>query len=235
MPERESPLDDVLENVRAALHARRAKLSERVRRIAEALEAYERSVESHLARGFAAEHGLATPAPAALTPERAVHLLDEAVRALPEYAAPAAASPPEAQLRSVPPSPAQSKAPPPLEDKMRFPMLARAVTHAKVVVIGALAGRDRSGTVPPEIGEQLEWIDTERDGVHAVGNLPQRIRHNRVAAVVILDRAVQHKHTEPVVAAARDAKVPVAFAGQGGKASFLRALEHLEAALTGNS
>jgi hypothetical protein len=46
-----------------------------------------------------------------------------------------------------------------------------------------------------------------------------------VAAVLILDRVVQHKHTEPVIAAARDAAV---LAGQGGKASLLRALEQVE-------
>jgi hypothetical protein len=64
--------------------------------------------------------------------------------------------------------------------------------------------------------------------VHAVGNLPQRIRQGRVSGVVILDRIVSHKHTEPVVAAAREARVPVAFAGQGGKASLARALAQLE-------
>jgi hypothetical protein len=39
---------------------------------------------------------------------------------------------------------------------------------------------------------------------------------------------VSHKHTEPVLAAAREAKVPVAFAGQGGKASLLRALAQID-------
>src|SRR6478735_3623323 len=46
--------------------------------------------------------------------------------------------------------------------------------------------------------------------------------------LVIIDRIVSHKHTEPVVAAARDARVPVAFAGQGGKVSLARALAQLE-------
>jgi hypothetical protein len=96
------------------------------------------------------------------------------------------------------------------------------------VIIGALAGREKSGALPAEIAADTEWIDTERDGVHAVGNLPQRIRQGRVSGVVILDRIVSHKHTEPVVAAAREARVPVAFAGQGGKASLARALAQLE-------
>jgi len=43
-----------------------------------------------------------------------------------------------------------------------------------------------------------------------------------------LDRVVSHKHTEPVVAAAREARVPVAFAGQGGRASLARAVAQIE-------
>ena len=97
-------------------------------------------------------------------------------------------------------------------------------------MIGALS-RDRSEAAPAGIGEQIEWIDTERDGVHALGNLPQRIRQGRVAGVIILDRAVKHKHSEPALAAARDAKVPTAFAGQGGRASLERALTQLEGML----
>jgi hypothetical protein len=49
-----------------------------------------------------------------------------------------------------------------------------------------------------------------------------------VAGVVILDRVVSHKHTDPVVAAAREAHVPIAFAGQGGKASLARAVAQIE-------
>ncbi|HEY6723523.1 MAG TPA: hypothetical protein VI197_05800 [Polyangiaceae bacterium] len=82
--------------------------------------------------------------------------------------------------------------------------------------------------LPPELEECTEWVDTERDGIHAIGNLPQRIRQHRVGAVVILDRAVQHKHTEPVLAAARDTNTPVAFAGKGGRGSLLRAVEQLD-------
>jgi hypothetical protein len=49
--------------------------------------------------------------------------------------------------------------------------------------------------------------------------------------LIILDRAVKHKHSEPALAAARDAKVPTAFAGQGGRASLERALTQLEGML----
>ncbi|HYP88668.1 MAG TPA: hypothetical protein VEQ59_10950, partial [Polyangiaceae bacterium] len=111
-----------------------------------------------------------------------------------------------------------------------WPRLRAALASQKLVVIGAMS-RDRSESAPEGIGEHVEWIDTERDGVHALGNLPQRIRQGRVAGVIILDRAVKHKHSEPALAAARDAHVPTAFAGQGGRASLERALTQLEGML----
>jgi hypothetical protein len=39
---------------------------------------------------------------------------------------------------------------------------------------------------------------------------------------------MSHKHTEPVLAAARAAGVPVGFAGQGGNAGIARALRSIE-------
>jgi hypothetical protein len=48
-----------------------------------------------------------------------------------------------------------------------------------------------------------------------------------------LDRAVKHKHSEPALSAARDAHVPTAFAGQGGRVSLERALTQIETMLGG--
>jgi len=203
---------------------------ERVRGIELALEGYRRAVEAQLAREFAREHGFKQPAPAVTTPERAAELLHAAVQALPELREPqstkSAAPDVLAPAVTLPAVGGPSSS---------YPWLLARVARGKIVVIGALSGRDRGPALPHELVDQVEWIDTERDGTHAVGNLPQRVRQGRVAAVVILDRAVQHKHTEPVMAAARDSGVPFAFAGQGGKASLVRALEQLEAALAQSS
>ena len=206
-----SAFDDVVESVRAALNAKRAELSERSAAIEAALRAYERAAELEIAEVFAHAHQLKQPAPGERAAE-AARKLARAVANLPELT-PSVAAPARKSEPSAAPEPAASK--------------PRA--HAgKLVIIGALSGREKSGALPAEIAGDAEWIDTERDGVHAVGNLPQRIRQGRVSGVVILDRVVSHKHTEPVVAAARDAHVPVAFAGQGGKASLLRALAQID-------
>lgn len=205
-----------MESVRAALNAKRGDGAARVASIEAALRGYERALELEIADAFAAEHGLKLPARG----ERALDAarkLARAVAALPELAS--TAEPTSAAKKPVEPKPEMA---PEVEPAKSRP------AGGKLVIIGALSGREKSGSLPLELDADVEWIDTERDGVHAVGNLPQRIRQGRVGAVVILDRIVSHKHSEPVVAAAREARVPLAFAGQGGKAQMARALAQIE-------
>jgi hypothetical protein len=209
-----SAFEDVVESVRAALNAKRGEAAGRVASIEAALRGYERALELEIAEAFATEHGLKLPGRGEHASD-AARKLAKAVAALPELADIGGAARSEA--------PASKGAGPVPEADAAKP---RPV-GGKLVIIGALSGREKSGSLPPELDADVEWIDTERDGVHAVGNLPQRIRQGRVNAVVILDRIVSHKHTEPVVAAAREARVPVAFAGQGGKAQMARALAQI--------
>jgi len=211
-----SAFDDVVESVRAALNAKRAEVAERIATLEKALRGYERALEFEIAESFAIEHHLKQPARQERASEAALRL-SRAVDSLPELVLRAGA-------KSRKPEPE----PEPASEREAVAAPKTRAHPGKLVIIGALAGREKSGALPVEVAADAEWIDTERDGVHAVGNLPQRIKQGRVSGVVILDRVVSHKHTEPVVAAAREAKVPVAFAGQGGKASLTRALLQLE-------
>jgi hypothetical protein len=236
-----SPIDDLLERLRAALAARRRDGTAGIERVEAALASYRRALEQQIATEFAAEHRLKAPPKVGVSVARAAEELRDSLLGLPELA----------QLLSDPPRRLEAsdtatsgsttlKAPPPAKTKAAasdrptlapgWPRLRSVLTSQKLVVIGALS-RDRSESAPEGIAEHIEWIDTERDGVHALGNLPQRIRQGRVAGVIILDRAVKHKHSEPALAAARDAKVPTAFAGQGGRASLERALTQIESML----
>jgi len=208
--------DDVVESVRAALNAKRSEIADRIATLEGALRGYERALEFEIAESFATEHQLKRPARQERAAEAALKL-SRAVANLPELVA-----------RSQAQDKASEPEPEPISEKESSPAPKSRTLAGKLVIIGALAGREKSGALPAELAADAEWIDTERDGVHAVGNLPQRIRQGRVGGVVILDRIVSHKHTEPVVAAAREAHVPVAFAGQGGKASLARALAQLE-------
>ncbi len=206
-----SAFDDVVESVRSALNAKRNELSQRSAAIEAALRGYERAVEGEIALAFAEAHQLRQPSPV----ERAADAARKLVRAV--------ASLPELSEIDVP-APSGEK---PIRSEPEPARSRPSASAGRLVIIGALSGREKKAALPAELATDAEWIDTERDGVHAVGNLPQRIRQGRVSGVVILDRVVSHKHTEPVVAAARDAKVPIAFAGQGGRASLLRALQQI--------
>lgn len=238
-----SPIDELLESLRAALAARRRDGAARIDRVEAALGSYRRAVELQIAAEFAAEHRLKAPAKVGISVAQAAQELRDAVLQLPEVArllSPAAGVLDLSTLEEAEAGPMTLKAPPASKARVStsemttlapsWPRLRSLLTSQKLVVIGVLS-RDRAESAPEGLGEAIEWIDTERDGVHALGNLPQRIRQGRVAALIILDRAVKHKHSEPAVAAARDAKVPTAFAGQGGRASLERALTQLEGML----
>jgi hypothetical protein len=246
MSEPASPIDELLDSLRAALAARRRDGAARIERVEAALGSYRRAVEQQIAGEFAAEHRLKAPAKTGVSVARAAEELRDAVLQLPEVAQLLSATSgvldlPGGSVESER-GPMTLKAPPASKGKavasesltpsLTWPRLRSVLVSQKLVVIGALS-RDRSESAPDGIAEHIEWIDTERDGVHALGNLPQRIRQGRVAGVIILDRAVKHKHSEPAVAAARDAHVPVAFAGQGGRASLERALGQIEMILAG--
>lgn len=241
MSEPLSPIDELLDSLRAALAARKRDGAAKIERVEAALASYRRAVEQQIATEFAAEHRLKAPVKVGASLGRAAEELRDAVLELPELAqllrresvldAPSLEAAVPLTLRAPVPVKGASKAPPALEPS-GWPKLREALVTQRLVVIGALS-RDRSDSAPDGIAEHIEWIDTERDGVHALGNLPQRIRQGRVAGVIILDRAVKHKHSEPALAAARDAHVPTAFAGQGGRLSLERALTQIETMLGG--
>jgi hypothetical protein len=229
MEDGESPSEQLLRAIRSALHARAAEHAERVRRVQMALDAYRDAVELELAREFAREHGFKQPPAPAITSDKAAQSLDAAVRSLPELSRSESSPTPPLVVSTLPPESSRKPTPePPVRLPARYPRLLTATQAGRIVIIGALTGRDRTESLAPELAKHVEWIDTAREGSGAVGNLPQRIRQGRVAAVVILERAVQHRHTEPVMAAAREAGVPAAFAGKGGTGALSRALEQLE-------
>src|SRR5690606_39524209 len=59
--------------------------------------------------------------------------------------------------------------------------------------------------------------------IYAIGNLAQRIRQRRVSALIVLDAAVGHKHSDPLVSAAREVRIPTTYAHKGGVAALARA------------
>jgi hypothetical protein len=245
MTEPTSPIDELLDSLRAALAARRRDGAARIERVEAALGSYRRAIEQQIATEFAAEHKLKAPPKVGTSVARAAEELRDAVLDLPDMARLMSRSnelfdlsfaesngPVTSKSPAAKAAPASVGSSEPVVSPGGWPRLRAALVTRKLVIIGALS-RDRSESVPDGFADHTEWIDTERDGVHALGNLPQRIRQGRVCGLIILDRSVKHKHSEPALAAARDAHVPTAFAGQGGRASLERALTQLETMLGG--
>ncbi len=230
MSDPKSPVDALLEELQNSLLAKKRDALSGVQTIALALETYRRAVEERIVTDFVNQHRVRGPSLSKVTAERAARLLLDAVRKLPELADSQRTSPSPAKAAApAPASSVEGSSPLPAPPvSLGLPTLTARSQGRKVVIVGALSGRKKESAVPEHLRAHTEWVDTERDGVHAIGNLPQRIRQGRVSAVVICDRAVQHKHTEPVVAAARTANVPVGFAGKGGLSSIERALESIE-------
>lgn len=223
----ESSFDELLDGVRAALHAQRAALVARSERIAAALTAYAAAVEGEIARRYAAEHGLKQPRRSVSTPEQAARALLDLVQALPELAAPAAPAPPPGPA----PVPARAPEPEPAPEPSSWPKLLEAVRRGPLVVVGGVSKRERLHEWPERLRSALEWIDTTRQGTHAIGNLEKRIRERRLAALIVLEGVIAHRHSDPLIAAARQVALPHAYAGKGGRASLARALAELETAL----
>src|SRR3954463_9403634 len=81
-----SPIDELLESLRAALAARRRDGAARIERVEAAVGSYRRAIEAQIASEFAAEHRLKAPPKIGVSVARAAEELRDAVLALPELA-----------------------------------------------------------------------------------------------------------------------------------------------------
>lgn len=227
-----SPLDGLQDRFEQSVHLKRQEVLSRTGPLEGAVRAYRLAVESSIARSLAASHSLPEPRGSVLTPEAAALELFKVVSALPELRARGAEQVAGARTNEAPPAKAELKPQSPAEGEASnatFPKIFALGQKARLVVVGALSGRRKS--FPEPWADALEWLDTSSGGTHAVGNLATRIKQGRVLGLVICDGAIQHKHAEPLLAAARSAGVPVAFADKGGARGVLRAFETIEGQL----
>lgn len=237
--ERASPLEALLADLERRVALGRLRVAERVGPLEALVGEYRRALDAEQARALAAQHGFTLPE----APLRsACDVLARLAKAVDELRGddgadgkgprPPAVSPTAEAVAAV--GSDVSLAPAAGGPSARgvadvLPKVVRAAAGKHLVIVGALSGRRRE--LPEPLGASTEWIDTSDGGAHAIGNLPSRIKQGRVFGLVICDQAVQHKHSEPLVSAARAAGVPVGFATKGGMAGIARALEAIEAQL----
>ncbi len=224
-----SPLAELEGEFEKQLGLVRREIDSRVGPLEELLKSYRLALETEHARRFALAHGLRSPKGEIITPEAAARALEHAVRSLPELKS---AREEGETAEKAPPSPTPEEGPSAPRGRTLFdlfPQLLAALSSGRLVIIGAFAGRQKE--LPAPLPEFTDWIDTARDGVHAIGNLPQRIRRGGVAAVIVCEQGIGHQHSDPVLAACRTHSVPLAFGGKGGTLGLSKALEALERSL----
>lgn len=240
-----APLDVLVESVRSALNARRLEALAPADAVQEALTRYVSAIEQRIARTFANDHQLKAPASGSdLDATSEARRLLSLVESLPELRT---ASTSEGQRDGLsraaaetrgPPTPAAPALPhgtaasPITIASQPVERLSRALEHAPLVIVGGVAHPERLAGLDDRFQNQIEWIDTTRQGTHAIGNLERRIREGRVAALVMLEGSLSHKHSDPLVTAARHVALPCAYAGKGGRAALSRALLDIEAMLS---
>ena len=216
-------LDELLDPLRAEYHARRSKALLRVEPVEQALQRYTRAVELEMARELAAAHGLKQPQGSSGVGEAARALLT-AVQALVESSAPAEPSAATATKKLV-----LAKLPPVANPSQEaWPRLTRALAQSPLVIVGGVSPQGRSRFLPKAMSAQIEWVDTRHQGTHAIGNLEKRIRERRVVGLILVEGLIQHRHTDPLISAARAAHVPCAFAGKGGNLAIKLAIDEIE-------
>jgi hypothetical protein len=124
----------------------------------------------------------------------------------------------------------------PAEDEQResdaplaLPNLRAAAADAEVVMVGGMVKREKLDRVRARTGIPVEWIGLAAGkSAAAVASLAKRIREGRIAALVVLNGLMQHKEYEPLIAAAREHGLPVAYADKAGKGALVKAFVELE-------
>jgi hypothetical protein len=98
--------------------------------------------------------------------------------------------------------------------------------------VGGVVKHSKLDRLSQQLDFAIEWIATDDAGVNALARVAQRVRDRRVAAVIVLDELIGHRHYEPIVMAARQASVPIGHRNRGGLETVRRVLREIDEQLT---
>lgn len=114
-----------------------------------------------------------------------------------------------------------------------LPNLLAASASGAVIVVGGLAREAARGDVARRTALEVEWIETRGGGTRLIEAVVARVRNGSVAALVLVEGAMLHRHSRPLVAAARLARTPMAYAKKGAVRQVLQAFGEVERRLSG--
>lgn len=237
-------LDALMAPLRASFHAKRRDVAAHCEAISRLLDSYLAAVDCSILRELARSHSLPSPAPGADAGRIALDLLARVqglpeLRSLPDSAPDRIATADEkveGARRREPGKPVRPVAVtpervspgsevPPVET---HPWLRKALAQHPLVIVGGPPHLERLSSLSLDTEHTVEWVDTTRQGTHAIGNLERRIRDGRISALLILEGLVQHRHSDPLVSTARVTHVPVAYGGKGGRTALVQSFDEIE-------
>lgn len=115
------------------------------------------------------------------------------------------------------------------EEPLELPRLRAKAAQAEVALVGGVVKNEKLERVRARTGIEVEWIGLDAGkSAAAVTALAKRIRDGRLAALVLLNGLMDHKQSEPLVTAARETGLPVAYADKAGKGALVKAFVELE-------
>jgi hypothetical protein len=115
------------------------------------------------------------------------------------------------------------------EEPLDLPRLRARASQAEVVLVGGVVKNEKLDRVRARTGIEVDWVGLDvGKSAAAVTALAKRIRDGRLAALVLLNGLLDHKQSEPLISAARDVGLPVAYADKAGKGALVKAFVELE-------
>lgn len=112
-----------------------------------------------------------------------------------------------------------------------LPKLLALCAERPLVLLGGVVKQEKLERLKKHLGAEVEWIATDNGNPQGIASLERRVREGRVGAVVVLEELIGHRHFSPVVDAARQVVMPIAYGAKAGKASIVRALQDIESML----
>lgn len=239
-------LDALVAPLRASFHAKRRDVAAKCEAISRLVDSYLASVDARITSELSRTHSLPSKAPSTDPGQIAQELL-RCVQQLPELlsrtGAEAQVDTPKDELtgpkrrepttstRAAEGATAARGTAPEVTPAPPLACLRQATQTHPLVVVGGPPHLERLASLALGDAHTIEWVDTTRQGTHAIGNLERRIRDRRITALLILEGLVQHKHSDPLVSTARVTNVPVVYGGKGGRSALLQSLVELEGML----
>jgi hypothetical protein len=115
------------------------------------------------------------------------------------------------------------------EEPLELPRLRARAEQSEVVLVGGVVKNEKLDRVRRRTGIDVEWIGLDAGkSAAAVAALAKRIRDGRLAALVLLNGLMDHKQSDPLMSAAREVGLPVAYADKAGKGALVKAFVDLE-------